>query len=327
MEDLAEIRGKFAGQGGVVSGTLRPRDLGDADGDELEPALTCTLKRWAEIEFWSLDDCDLALRHTYQEALEDLRGFRGMIERGRFDLVFHPVLDPATGDTHHVEALTRFHEDAGASPQRRLRYAAEMGALGDLDRAVAARVVATMAEVGARAGSEAITPVAVNLAAASLLSPGFADDLARIAHEGGVAPDRLILEVTGTEEIADTAALDDFVRAARGAGFAVCLDDMPCGSASFRYLGLLEVDYLKLDGEEIANARAARRGAAFLEALADLCRRLGVKTIAERIDEPAALEVARACNVDLVQGYLFGRPDQGGTGAAALSAVGTGARR
>jgi len=69
------------------------------------------------------------------------------------------------------------------------------------------------------------------------------------------------------------------------------------------------VDIVKLDGSAVRNAQKAHKGKAFLKALVELCRELGVGTIAEMIDEEKGLVFVRECGVQYVQGYLFGKPN------------------
>ena len=91
--------------------------------------------------------------------------------------------------------------------------------------------------------------------------------------------------------------------AASGRRVQVCLDDF-AGSASFQYLSALDVDIVKLD--EGGNAEKSRR-AALSSRRSRLCRRLGVETVGE-IDSLQTLAFVRDCNVDYVQGFLFGKP-------------------
>src|SRR5690606_20391519 len=100
------------------------------------------------------------------------------------------------------------------------------------------------------------------------------------------------------------------IRALRGRGYAVCLDDFGTGAATFRHLGSLEVAVVKIDGAAVRQARCGAKGEAFLKALVTLCRDLEVKTVAEMIDDEEGLSFVRRCGVDLAQGYLLGKPSR-----------------
>lgn len=119
---------------------------------------------------------------------------------------------------------------------------------------------------------------------------------------------KLLFEITESSRIADLATANRFFQTLRDEGYEVCLDDFGAGAASFQYLASLEVDVVKLDGSAVKNALVAKKGKAFLSALARLCRDIDVETIAEFIDDENTLNFVRECGVDYVQGFMFGEP-------------------
>jgi EAL domain-containing protein (putative c-di-GMP-specific phosphodiesterase class I) len=119
---------------------------------------------------------------------------------------------------------------------------------------------------------------------------------------------KLCFEITESARMSDLDSANNFIQRLRKVGYKVCLDDFGAGSASFQYLSSLDVDIVKLDGSAVKNAEKSKKGRAFLSALTELCRRLGVETVGEMIDTPQTLAFVRDCNVDFVQGFLFGKP-------------------
>ena len=117
-----------------------------------------------------------------------------------------------------------------------------------------------------------------------------------------------MFEITESSRIADLVTANRFFQTLRDEGYEVCLDDFGAGAASFQYLASLEVDVVKLDGSAVKNALMARKGKAFLSALARLCKDIDVQTIAEYIDDDDTLKFVRDCGVDYVQGFMFGEP-------------------
>jgi EAL domain-containing protein (putative c-di-GMP-specific phosphodiesterase class I) len=110
--------------------------------------------------------------------------------------------------------------------------------------------------------------------------------------------------------MSDLEAANNFIQSLRKRGYHVCLDDFGAGAASFQYLSVLEVDVVKLDGSAVKNAQKAAKGRAFLSALTELCKRMGVETIAEMVDTPDTLDFCRDCGCNYVQGFLFGKPSR-----------------
>jgi len=162
----------------------------------------------------------------------------------------------------------------------------------------------------AKAPRQQNVSVAVNLSGNSVTSLPYIAGLHGLLKENPWTRNRLMFEITESARMEDLTAASRFIQGLRGEGYEVCLDDFGAGAANFQYLSTLEVDVVKLDGSAVRNAQRAVKGEAFLKALVNLCRNLGVATIAEMIDDKKGLAFVRNCGVDYVQGYLFGKPSQ-----------------
>ncbi len=98
------------------------------------------------------------------------------------------------------------------------------------------------------------------------------------------------------------------VGALRARGLPLCIDDFGSGAASFRYLRLLRVDYVKIDGAYGRHARRSDKDRAIIAAMVDLAHGLGAAVVAEQIETEANAAVMRELGVELGQGWHFGRP-------------------
>ncbi|MEE3500360.1 EAL domain-containing protein [Acidiphilium acidophilum] len=150
--------------------------------------------------------------------------------------------------------------------------------------------------------------IAVNVSGYSIEQAAYTEALLNLLAENDWLRGRLMFEITESARIANLETADRFIQALRQRGFQVSLDDFGAGAASFQYLSVLDVDVVKLDGSAVRNAQKAQKGRAFLSALTELCRRMGIETIAEMVDTPETLQFVRDCGCNYVQGYLFGRP-------------------
>lgn len=232
--------------------------------------------------------------------------FDQIIGPADFDVLFQPILDARTGSIHHYEALARFFDRRGVQGcSSRIAFAERSGLIADFDVAMTRTVIDWLAVARP---DDPETRVAVNISGRSIGSGACLAALDAVLRDNPWTRGRLLFEITESVHLGNLAVANAFLQHLRRQGFPVCLDDFGAGAASFEYLSCLEVDIVKLDGGAIRGARAGDDGRAFLKALVGLCRELGIVTVAEMIEDEAALAFVRDCGVDFVQGYLFGRP-------------------
>ncbi|HLI65388.1 MAG TPA: EAL domain-containing protein [Caulobacteraceae bacterium] len=246
------------------------------------------------------DDAAATFTAAVEQTVEDATRFRHALATGGFHLAFQPIVDLKTGATHHFEALARFSPEA--SPAEWIRLAEELGMIGDFDVAVVKLVMKNLAGAGPDIS------VAANISAASLLMPGFTDDLLAVTAERPDIRQRLLLEITETHSLSDLPGADAAIARLREAGHLVCLDDFGAGAASLDYLRSLSVDYVKIDGRYVQRLEPGQRDALVLKHVVALCRELGVGTIAEMVETKAVAALVRDLDLDLGQGWHFGRP-------------------
>jgi EAL domain-containing protein (putative c-di-GMP-specific phosphodiesterase class I) len=115
----------------------------------------------------------------------------------------------------------------------------------------------------------------------------------------------------GTPATAEPGALDHRARQLakdlRALGCRFALDDFGAGFASFNYLKHLDFDYLKIDGEFIQNLADTPTDRLVVQAVVDIARGLGTKTVAEFVEDQTTVEVLHDLGVDYGQGYHLGR--------------------
>jgi EAL domain-containing protein (putative c-di-GMP-specific phosphodiesterase class I) len=223
-----------------------------------------------------------------------------------FAAVFQPIVNARTGRIHHYEALARFlGADGALTPHDHIGVAESSGFITVIDLAMVRKIVAWIAD---RGGGKEAPRVAVNISGRTLRSLSCLGELDGLLGDNPWLRGRLMFEITESAHPGNLIAANAFLQRLRRRGFLVCLDDFGAGAASFEYLSCLEVDIVKLDGAWLRAARASGNGEAFLRALASLCLDLGIGTVAEMVEDEAALAFARACGVTYVQGFLFGAP-------------------
>ncbi|MFO1127140.1 MAG: EAL domain-containing protein [Rhodospirillales bacterium] len=241
-----------------------------------------------------------------RDAVETLNTLQQIITKSAFAIAFQPVLDARTGTAHHFEALARFPDrPGGQSPLQHIKLAEESGIIVNFDIAMIGKAVEWMKKNGAASGRK---PLSINLSGRSINSLAFVARIDRIVRENPWIRQRLIFEVTELTQMSDLKAANNFIQRLREQGFFVSIDGFGSGAAHFSYLASLDVDMVKFAGSAVRDAVQAHKGKAFLKALVDLCRELGVATVAEHVEDETTLMFVRECGVHYVQGYLFGEP-------------------
>ncbi len=281
-------------------------DLEGVDDDDLAKGLVYTINHFKEQvgDKFNVKDIASNMNNLVLEAAQSLNSFRSIVKGNDFQIAFHPILDVRTGAVHHYEALVRFAGNFEESPYKHITFAEETGLITEFDIAMARKCVEWL-----RKNKADKVSIAVNISGMSVGNAQYEKELHALLDADTWLSNFLVFEITESSRVADLEQANEFVQALRKKGFHVCLDDFGAGAASFQYLSVLEVDVVKLDGSAIKNAQAAPNGRAFLKALSTLCKTMKVETIAEMVDSKEALEFVRDCDVEYVQGFLFGKPD------------------
>ena len=228
---------------------------------------------------------------------------RGALDRELFTLYSQPVVSVPTGETVQHELLLRMLDNGQVVlPGSFLASAERFGLMPAVDRWVVKEAVDLLA------ATDPSLQLEVNVSGESIaddaLTRALEDELAR----AGVDPARLIVEVVEQAAIANLDETRRFAQRVKQLGCQFALDDFGAGFGSFYYLKYLPFDYLKIDGDFIHSLPANRTDQLVVQAVADIARGLGKRTIAEFVGDDDTLALLQDCGVDLAQGYHLGRP-------------------
>jgi len=239
--------------------------------------------------------------------LDWVQRIRRALAEDRFVLYGQPILSLSGDKRPREELLLRMLDDSGdlIPPASFLAVAERFDLIQEIDRWVVRKAIGMLATLE-RAGVNAA--LEVNLSAKSVTD---ADLPAMIESELAVAkvnPAGLVLEMTETAAIVNVEQAKRFAVSMRELGCEFALDDFGAGFASFYYLKHLAFDYLKIDGEFIADLRESETNQLLVRALVDIARGLGKQTIAEYVGDAETLELLRDMRVDYAQGFHVARP-------------------
>ncbi len=208
----------------------------------------------------------------------------------------------------HCEILLRMCDGSGGVIAPGLFLpAAERFQMGSrLDRWVLRQVFEWMARQGA--GLARVDTLAVNLSGQSVGDRAFHRYVGDLLKEIPVDASKLCFEVTETAAITSLTDATAFMRTMRRLGARTALDDFGAGAASFGYLKALPVDYLKIDGQFVRNLRSDRVDHATVCCFREVAGVVGMKTIAEFVENEEILDELRRIGIDYAQGYAIHKP-------------------
>jgi EAL domain-containing protein (putative c-di-GMP-specific phosphodiesterase class I) len=150
--------------------------------------------------------------------------------------------------------------------------------------------------------------LSVNMSALQLQRGDIVEEIEAVLAETGFDPNDLVLELTETAMFRDTATTITRLQAIRALGVRIAVDDFGTGYSSLGYLRRFPVDILKIARDFVVSGEADPETWAFAHAIVALGQTLGLRIVAEGIEEPAQLERLRSLGCEFGQGFLFARP-------------------
>ena len=234
-------------------------------------------------------------------------GLRSAIHRNELSLVFQPKIDLATRRIFGAEALLRWkHPKFGMiSPARFVPVAEEAGLVGQIGEWVlhtACRQIRQWQDAGHA------LQVAVNVSARQFQDYDVAELVKDIMRDTGVMASNLEIELTESAVMNDAEASIVTLERLAALGVQIAIDDFGTGYSSLSYLKRLPLDVLKIDQSFVRDISSDPNDAAIVRAIITLARSLGIKVIAEGVENEAQLAFLNAYGCHYAQGYLFGRP-------------------
>jgi diguanylate cyclase (GGDEF)-like protein len=151
-------------------------------------------------------------------------------------------------------------------------------------------------------------PVSVNLSARSLLDRSLAADLPELLRQRGVPADHLILEIRESVIQAEPVVGEEVLAALRAGGIGLAVDDFGSGFSSLTFLSRVPVDELKVDGAFVNRMVVSPEAAAIVRTTVDLGKRLGLRVVAEGVENAAQRAALIELGCPFAQGYFFYRP-------------------
>lgn len=237
---------------------------------------------------------------------EQLSELERILAHGLLNSLFQPIYSLAARRIQGHEALTRGPSNSPLhAPLALFAVARSAGRLSELE--IASRVRAC-SRFSRHAGHGMLY---LNVSPETLIEPGHQSGRTlQILRQNGIAPERVVIELTEQTPIEDFDLLDRALRHYRAMGFSIALDDLGAGYSSLRLWSELRPDIVKIDRHFIDGIHLDPLKREFVGSILQMARAARARVIAEGVEQREELELLARMGVDLVQGYLIGRPQE-----------------
>lgn len=233
------------------------------------------------------------------------------LQNEEFEVYFQPIISMKSGKIAGHEALVRWiHPEKGMiSPAEFIPLAEYTGMIVPLGLWILEQACVSLKHF------EEINPadeyplfMGVNVSAQQLKSLDFIEEVKEILDKTGVNPARLKLEITESLIMEDPEFAANVLNRLKKLGVMLAIDDFGTGYSSLSYLHRFPFDTLKIDQSFVSSMMHNRDSQAIVQAITSLAHNLGLKIIAEGIEEPEQLDRLRELSCEYGQGYFMSRP-------------------
>jgi diguanylate cyclase (GGDEF)-like protein len=239
--------------------------------------------------------------------LQTLKKLREAFDLNELFLVFQPKLNLHSGRVVGLEALLRWRTKQGdfISPAEFIPLAEQSGLIIRLGEWVLRNAIAQLVAIRKRGFMD--IHIAVNLSVAQLQHPDILNMLSRVMGEFSISPNLIELEITESIAMGDVVGNIAKLNRIKNMGFQLAMDDFGTGFSSLNYLQQMPIDCLKIDRAFVQTSNT-KRGSEIVEMIIQLSKTLGLRVVAEGVEELAQATLLKSLNCDEVQGYYFARP-------------------
>ena len=219
---------------------------------------------------------------------------------------FQPIQSSADGSIAAYEVLCRIHMPDGkvVGAHEFIEIAEKAGLIHKIDYIMMDKAFAKLKASGFEG------KLFLNLSPRALVLNEFIPEAHRLCHAHDIKPSQIVFEITERDTVKNFSMLEKFISELKAEGFGLAIDDFGSGFSSFHYLKHFPVDYLKIEGDFVANMAKDGKDRAFVNSIARLAQELGIQSLAEFVEDEEIVTLCREAGIQLLQGYHIGRPSE-----------------
>jgi predicted signal transduction protein with EAL and GGDEF domain len=253
---------------------------------------------------------DPAGQRAEEELLLLEQDLRCAVDNGQLQLHYQPIVDLKDCRIVSFEALLRWqHPRHGTmQPNSFVGMAEETGMIVAIGGWVLGEACRQMRAWSAEVGEHSAMVVSVNISPRQFGQDSLLDRVREVLAETGLKPEQLELEVTESVTMKDAARATELLHALAALGVSLSLDDFGTGYSSLSYLHRFPLRTLKIDRSFIAEIEHGRERREIVQTIIALGHNLGMRVVAEGVENMAQMELLKELGCDLAQGFLFSRP-------------------
>jgi len=238
-----------------------------------------------------------------KEAIKWLHLTRELVLNDAIVPYFQPILDIKTGKVYKYEALARgLYKDNVISPYFFIKPAEKLGLSTAITRIMINKTFSFM--------SKKDKEFSINLTERDLLEGYLISYLNEKMAQYSIKPQRVTFEILENITVAkNTSKITDELNRLREIGFRVAVDDFGIENSNFSRLLEINLDFIKIDGIFIKGLKDNNKNRTITRAIVNLAKTLGIKTVAEFVEDKEIYDIIVECGIDFAQGYHIGKPE------------------
>ncbi|WP_457748448.1 EAL domain-containing response regulator [Sulfurimonas sp.] len=238
-----------------------------------------------------------------KDAIKWLRLTRELILEEKIAPYFQPIMNTQTSEVYKYEALARgFYKGEIIAPYYFIASAEKLGLSTAITRLMINKSFAFFEDKAAQ--------FSINLTERDLLEGYLINFLNEKLRQYNIAPNRVTFEILENITVAKSSKeITQKLNKLRKMGFKIAVDDFGIENSNFSRLLEIELDFIKIDGLFIKDLKENPRNRTITKAIVNLAKTLGIKTVAEYVEDKEIYELIKDCGIDYAQGYYIGKPE------------------